>query len=221
MSIIVTAYVPEGIVMAADSRLTGTTKHENGTIDRHNISDNSQKIFLIKDNSIGISCCGDAIIGKKSVGDFIRSFEIEKIQKDDDISVVCEKLMGYTRLNHGSGVIYHICGYLNDEPYVYKLIDDLIFRSNLDKNGNILRGTAWDGETEVLTRLIVGNNNHLQFDYNFMQLKDGIDLVEFMVDVTCKTQRFTKGLATCGGTVDILVITKDYAKWVKHKVLNP
>ncbi|MCS4570226.1 hypothetical protein FZ989_06590 [Clostridium perfringens] len=74
MSIITTVYIPEGIVI--DSRLTGTTTYPDGTKDRHTLSDNSQKLFLIKkNNSIGISCCGDAKIAGKSVGDFIREFE--------------------------------------------------------------------------------------------------------------------------------------------------
>ncbi|OOM76565.1 hypothetical protein [Clostridium sp. BL-8] len=221
MSIIVTAYIAEGIVMAADSRLTGNTRHgDSGIIDRHTISDNSQKLFLIKDNSIGISCCGDAIIGGKSVGDFIRSFEIEKVQKDDDINIVSEKLLEYTKLKHGIGVIYHVCGYINDIPCVYRIGNDQVFRPDRDEKGTILRGVTWNGETDILSRLF-GGENPLSFDWNFMQLKDGIDLAEFMVDLTCKTQRFTSGLATCGGDIDVLVITKDYTKWVKHKVLNP
>lgn len=34
MSIIATVYLPEGIAMAADSRLTGTTTHADGTRER-------------------------------------------------------------------------------------------------------------------------------------------------------------------------------------------
>jgi hypothetical protein len=36
-----------------------------------------------------------------------------------------------------------------------------------------------------------------------------------------KYQRFRNGIATCGGPIDLLVITKDYTKFVKHKILNP
>ena len=52
MSIIATVYLPEGIAMATDSRLTGVTNYPNGNVDRHTLSDNSQKLFLIKNNSI-------------------------------------------------------------------------------------------------------------------------------------------------------------------------
>ncbi|AGK97694.1 hypothetical protein [Clostridium pasteurianum] len=221
MSIVATVFIPEGIIMSADSRLTGTTKHnDSGIIDRHTLSDNSQKIFLIKDNLIGISCCGNATISGKSVGDFIRSFEIEKVEKQDDVCSIAIKLKDYTMSNHGDGVIYHVCGYLNDVQYIYVIINKEITRINIDSNEKTVWAATWHGEQDILQKLLLGDN-HLQFDWNFMQLKDGIDLAEFMVDLTCKTQRFTSGLATCGGAIDILVITKDYTKWIKHKVLNP
>ncbi|WP_195990152.1 hypothetical protein [Clostridium sp. D53t1_180928_C8] len=60
----------------------------------------------------------------------------------------------------------------------------------------------------------------MQFNFDFMQLKDGVDLAEFIVDVTIKYQRFDMRLATCGGSIDSLIITKDYSKFIKHKVLN-
>ena len=58
MSIISTVYIPEGIAMAADSRLTGTTRYPDGRIESYTLSDNSQKIFLLKDKNIGISNMG-------------------------------------------------------------------------------------------------------------------------------------------------------------------
>ncbi|HEY5560198.1 MAG TPA: hypothetical protein VIK72_00320 [Clostridiaceae bacterium] len=55
MSIITTVYIPEGIAMAADSRLTGYRTYEGGLTDRYTLSDNSQKIVLLKKVSVGIS----------------------------------------------------------------------------------------------------------------------------------------------------------------------
>ncbi|MEG1001867.1 hypothetical protein [Clostridium sp.] len=219
MSIIATVFLPEGIAMAADSRLTGMTTHADGTKDRRTLSDNSQKLFLIKNNSIGISCCGDARIAGKSVGDFIRSFEIDKVTENDNIKDIVRKLVDYTMDKHGKGVIYHVCGYYKDEQYVYNIKDDEIIRPNLNKD-NIVAGASWDGESNILMSLIASDNG-MKIDWQFMQLKDGIDFSEFMVDLTIKTQRFGTGLATCGGPIDILVITKDYSKFIKHKILNP
>ncbi|MCR6516219.1 MAG: hypothetical protein ACRDCB_04155 [Clostridium sp.] len=221
MSIIATVFLPEGIAMAADSRLTGLTTHEDGTKDRRTLSDNSQKLFLIKDGTIGVSCCGDAKIGGKSVGDFIRSFEIDLVKEEDNITDITYKLRDYTKEKHGKGVIYHLCGYHNDLQYVYSITSDLeIIRPNLNKENNIVAGASFDGETDILMGLMTYNKG-MNIDWQFMQLKDGIDFAEFMVDLTIKTQRFSKGLATCGGAIDQLVITKDYAKFIKHKILHP
>lgn len=219
MSIIATVFLPEGIAMAVDSRLSGITVQEDGTRDRRILSDNSQKIFLIKNGTIGISCCGDAAIGGKSVGDFIRNFELDNVKEEDTIKQIAEKLQAYTEEKHGNGVIYHICGYCNGEQHVYNINNKKIIRPNFNNNC-ITAGALWDGETEALVSLMVSNKG-MKVDWKFMQLKDGIDFAEFMVDLTIKSQRFSKGLATCGGPIDILVLTKDYSKFVKHKILHP
>lgn len=221
MSIIATVYLPEGIAMAADSRLTLTKCCDDGTKERYTLSDNSQKIFLIKNNTIGISCCGDAIIANKSVGDFIRWFEITQVKSEDTVEVIANKLKNFTIKNHGGGVLYHVAGYTGDDPYFYIIIDDNLSRDNFNyKTNNLMFGASWNGQTNYLVNLINGPKK-FNVNWELMQLKDGIDLAEFMIDVTIKSQRFTDGLATCGGDIDLLVITKDYAKWIKHKVLNP
>lgn len=219
MSIISTVYIPEGIIMASDSRLTGTTTFQNGNVDRLILSDNSQKLFLLEKVGFGIACCGEAIISGKSVGDFLRIFEINEVLETDTVEQVAIKLKDYTMKQHGNGVIYYVCGYCRDEPFVYKIIFDSIMRSNIEKS-DIDYGFAWGGEVEALNKLILADPQ-IQLNFNLMQLKDGIDFAEFLIDVTIKYQRFDMRLATCGGSVDILVITKDYAKFIKHKILTP
>ena len=54
-----------------------------------------------------------------------------------------------------------------------------------------------------------------------MPLKDAIDFAEFLVDTTIKYERFSDDIQTCGGDVDVLVITKDEAFWKQHKIYNP
>jgi len=46
-----------------------------------------------------------------------------------------------------------------------------------------------------------------------MPLKDAADFAEFIVDFTNKYQRFDDRIPTCGGPIDLLVITKDYKKF--------
>ena len=217
MSIISVVYVPEGIAMSADSRLTGYRENENGLTDRFAISDNSQKLFLINKSNVGIASCGDALVDGKTIADFLRVFEIEQIKDDDTIHTISEKLM--ERCNTASVSSYTsflVCGYCRDEAFVYTVRKGYIKLLRTGTN----YGANWDGETEAVEKLLLGEKR-TQFGWNLMPLKDGIDLAEFLVDVTIKYQRFQDGIDTCGGPIDVLVITKDLAKFIKHKVLKP
>ena len=219
MSIIATVYLKEGIIMAADSRITGTATHPEGTIDRLTLSDNGQKIFLIKDETIGISECGDQVIDGKTISDYIRVFELEKVKEQDTVSVVAEKLRQFTVGKHKGSVIFHVCGYCKGLKYVYCIENDKLSVIIGDANHDVCN-VAWSGETKVVSNLLTGENA-IPIEWDFMQLKDGIDFAEFLADITCKVHRFQKGLGTCGGPIDILLLTKDYSKWIRHKIFNP
>ena len=219
MSIISVVYLPEGIVLAADSRLTGKKEYKdkdgNNVIERYPLSDNAQKVVLLNKCKVGIASCGTALINGKTIADYIRLFEISDIAEDDTPETVAEKL-----LQHGAefpGTNFYVCGYSQDEPYVFYVTSSTKTRSNVDSNDNVKFSLSWGGETEALVKLInaapVMNSNE-----KLMPLKDGIDLAEFMVDVTIKYQRFSDCIKTCGGPIDVLVMTKDSAFWHKNKL---
>jgi len=51
-----------------------------------------------------------------------------------------------------------------------------------------------------------------------MPLQDAIDLVRFLVDLTCRCSRFWLGPQTVGGPIDIATVTKhEHFKWVQRK----
>lgn len=219
MSIISIVYLPEGIVIAADSRLTGKKEYKdkdgNNIIEQFPLSDNAQKVVLLNKCQVGIASCGTALIGGKTIADYIRLFEMNDVEENDTPEIVAEKL-----LQHGSefsGTIFYVCGYHQDVPYVYTVVSSGKARSNVDKDGNVRYSFSWGGEKEALNKLVnsspVMNTNEL-----LMPLKDGIDLAEFMVDVTIKYQRFSNCIKTCEGPIDVLVMTKDKAFWYKHKL---
>ena len=83
MSLVITVYVPDGLVMAADSRLTlefqlpqasGSTKH-------HSVpsSDSTYKVFLTP-NRIGISTFGAAAVGTTPVAPLVEAFAAKELQ---------------------------------------------------------------------------------------------------------------------------------------------
>lgn len=270
MSIMCCIYVPEGIVMAADSRLTRTKRNEpvelpptNGnqktllpqTI--YTLSDNAQKVLLIKKVGVGVSFCGDAIINGATVADFIRRFEIEKVISTDTTQGVADKLAQYYT---GIGTHFFVGGYDADVPYVFDVIDRRVIRINIVNNcvptpipkdaaddgqpvspdtgapENIINspsplvqdssepaiefGALWAGQKTAITK-VVNDEPPLNADWGTMPLKDAIDFAEFLIDTTIKYERFCNDIQTCGGDVDILVITKDEAFWKQHKIYNP
>ena len=238
MSIMCAVFVPDGIVLAADSRQTiGISKMPNPSqqthgqprvlnrMDRPNQppvqmisqSDNAQKIMLLSKVKVGISACGIGILNGKTVSDFIRSFEIDVIEKTDSVTDVAHKLQKYAA-SFFPQVNFFVCGYEEEEPFVYS-VNKEINRSNMD-NGKLRYASIWSGEQATISKLLNGNPPMI-VNHALMPLKDAIDFADFLIDATIKSQRFEMKVATCGGPIDLLVLTKDEAFWYRHKIFKP
>lgn len=238
-----TVFVPEGIVMAADSRQTiGITAVKPGTagqqqkiaqtdlLNRMNQpgmppqgipmfthSDNAQKIMLLDKVKVGISACGLSILDGKTVSDYIRTFEIRELTQRDTVTTVAKKLQNYAQ-KYFPKVNFFVCGYDKDEPFCYTVNKEL-HRNNFE-NGQVRYASAWSGEQVAITKLLNGKPPMI-INHVLMPLKDAIDFADFLIDLTIKTQRFEMKPATCGGDIDILVLTKDESFWYRHKVFKP
>lgn len=209
--------MPEGIVLSADSRLTGS-KNYGSYIERFTISDSSQKVLLIANSTVGIAFCGDAIIDNQTISDFIRVFDIEKVEDDDTVEEIANKLKshlqeGYEQYN----VDFFVAGYDNDEGFIYTVNKDFVFRKNVNSDGEIIHGATWNGQILPVSKLF----QETEFNFELMPLKDAIDFSEFIAEIAIKYERFADILPTCGGPIDILVITKDYSEFYRHKILQP
>lgn len=215
MTIISTVFVPEGIAMSADSRLTYHVER-NGRIEIFPLTDNAQKIVLLRGESVGVSFCGNAILDDKTISDYLRIFDIEKVSLDDTVYSIANKLKSYLGENLGT-VAFFIAGYDDDEPQVYE-VGETVVRKNITNDGGLYNGCAWHGEQDAINRLLL-SEPVTPFNFDFMPLKDAVDMAEFLVKLTIDYYRFADILPTCGGEIDLLVITKDYTKFVKHKIL--
>lgn len=218
MSIVTSVYIPEGIIIAGDSRLTGNkTIEDDGVTTRKEftLSDNAQKVMLLSKVPVGIATCGNALIEGSTIADYIRKFEIDKIEKSDTVTNVAEKLCECTNI---TGVEFLVCGYNNDIPYVYDVCDGCR-RINVDENQNILYGASWAGQKEAIIRLI-NTEPSMPINWRLMPLKEGVDFAEFIVSTTINYERFRDDIQTCGGPIDILIINKDKAFWYKHKIFK-
>lgn len=239
MSIMCAVFVPDGIVMAADSRQTVgvtavrqpqqmPTAVEPRVLNRMNQpgqppvqlitqSDNAQKIMLLSKVKVGISACGIGILKGKTVSDFIRSFEIDRVTEGDTVTDVANKLRDYA-MEFFPQVHFFVCGYEEEEPFVYS-VNKEIKRNNIE-NGKLRYASVWSGEQAAITKLLNGNPPML-VNHVLMPLKDAIDFAEFLVDLTIKSMRFEMKVATCGGDIDLLVLTKDESFWYRHKIFKP
>ena len=261
MSVMCCIFVPEGIIMAADSRLTRTRTRtrtsapvelpaEEGIrkyrVDRttYTLSDNAQKVFLLSKSKVGISFCGDTIIDGIALADYIRRFEIDKIEKGDTADVVAKKLSEHYT---GNGTLFFVTGYIGDVPFVSQVNNKGVKRFNavipsapvvasdsedvkddtsqedtsqIEADPIITYSAVWGGKDTAITK-ILNDEPKLNADWEIMPLKDAIDFAEFLVDATIKYERFSDDIQTCGGAIDILVITKDTAFWKQHKIYNP
>ena len=131
-----------------------------------------------------------------------------------------EELSVYTDMIPGVSYYGYMTKSINDVVSAYSSDDvnsTIKKRLNIDSNGDISFNVSWGGEPEALRKLInaapIMNTNE-----RLMPLKDGIDFAEFMVDVTIKYQRFSDCIKTCGGDIDVLVMTKDKAFWYRNKL---
>lgn len=222
MSVMCAVYVPEGIVLAADSRMMGnvmlmTNDGKPQQQGMFSITDNAQKVFLLSKVRVGISSCGAAILENKTISDYLRVFEIEEVSENDDVTDVAKKLQTYA-FKHFPNVHFFVCGYEEDEPFVYDVNKELK-RVNM-QNGKLCNGVSWSGEPEAIAKLL-NSQPRTQINHDLMPLKDAVDFAEFLIDVTIKLQRFEMRPKTCGGDIDVLVLTKDDGFWYKHKLFKP
>ncbi len=137
MSLIITTYVPEGIVMASDSRqsisIEGKMPDGKGLskIDTVN-SDNVYKTHLLsrKDKAgksvfeVGVSSFGRDLLGRVSTASHIRKFAEEKLTDDDDVTTIPKKLVDFFRASFPTADTgFHVAGYKKEagvsNPYVF------------------------------------------------------------------------------------------------------
>ncbi|HDR4482462.1 hypothetical protein CKQ70_11085 [Bacillus toyonensis] len=218
MTIISTVFVPEGIAMSADSRITGEQNYDDGSRDRFIVTDSAQKLVLIRNSTIGIAFCGDASVNGKTVADILRIFDIQHVEEKDtvtEVSLKLQKLLVEDYSKHD--ITFLVAGFDDDEAYIYSVHKDMLENTSDNHLDIKTFGATWRGQTTAISKLF----KDTPFNFKLMPLKDAVDFSEFIVDSTIKYMRFADSIATCGGPIDTLVITKDFAKFMKHKIINP
>lgn len=177
MSLVITTYVPEGIVMASDSRqsITIESKTPEGEelpkVDTIN-SDNVYKTFLLSKKGVenklffevGVSFFGQDLLGGISIASHIKRFSEERLLNDEnDIITIPKNLLEFFRkLFPAVDTGFHVAGYMREKegetskPYIYycHVGRNIIERKNLKPNGNLNYGATWSGQIDVLAGIL-------------------------------------------------------------------
>ncbi len=161
MSLIVTVYVNEGIVMASDSRATLEVNSPMiGGVERQSfpLSDSTHKTFLCA-NGCGISTCGAADFSGQAIASYLERINESLIKPDTKISEMPQIILNYfNALDKTRNCIFHVCGYEKSaDETMMKKIYRVYTGSNsciIDSNQDQESGAIWDGQREIMTRLI-------------------------------------------------------------------
>ncbi|MEO8457022.1 MAG: hypothetical protein ABI559_04350 [Chloroflexota bacterium] len=231
MSLVVTVYVPSGIVMAADSRMTVVRtedREENGEKLRVQqslvLADSAYKVVELHTVPFGVAVYDAGMIDGQPAESHVRRFEEEAISAGDDAPTVAKKFLDYFQKNHaGVGVGFHVAGYKLEGksriPYVlvgHTTREPQIRRVNADDKNVLQYGVVRAGDTLVANRLI--DTNYLPL-FTAMPLQEAVGYAIYLIRTTIETFRFEPRFPTVGGPIDVLVIEPKQMQWVQRKEL--
>src|SRR3990172_543892 len=232
MSLVVTVYVPSGIVMAADSRMTVLRSEEREEGEQKMrlqqqlvLSDNAYRVVELRSVGVGVSLYDAGVINNQPVDSHVHRFEEEAVTPEDDVRSVSEKLLQYLQTTFPNvNVGFHIAGYRTEgkasTPYVlvgHTVREQEIRRVNATEDGNVQYGISRAGDTLVVNRLI--DPKHLPL-FPAMPLQDAVDYAVHLIRTTIDTMRFEPRFPSVGGPIDVLVVTPDGMRWVQRKELR-
>lgn len=272
MTIAISLKVNDGLVLAADSASTLFSLLPSGQQGVINVYNNANKVFnLRKGFPLGAITWGSGSIGSTSISTLMKDLRRRFCGDDPNfvqwkldegnyqVLAVAERVREFmfeelyvpafqawaTKPPLGFVVAGYSTGEAMAEEYLISILDGAcgppaLLRPKADS------GMTWNGETEAITRLVIGISpalpeilktqlgvpdadipgvmgviqqslqRHLVMPA--MPIQDAIDLSTFLVDLTTRFSRFSPGAPTVGGPTEIAVITKHEGfKWVQRK----
>ena len=185
MSLGVIIKAPEGVVLAAESRVTLTAKDSNGATIHVNF-DNATKLLSFSEpyNDIGVITFGQAAIGFRTAQTFIPEFEtklppVTGTQRKRTLTVLqfAEQLSTFflqqwalvmppAASYPGQDMTFNVSGFDDNEPY------GKIYAFNIPRapqpieqippvNNQPQFGINWGGQREIVDRLVLGYDSRI------------------------------------------------------------
>lgn len=218
MSVIVSLCLSDGIVMAADSRLTRVNKYMDGSITK-SYEDNIMKLFELKNKNIGILWCGDYKVGNDEIPEFIEKIN-NKINIEDSVEMVANIINSCCLNNYRSSITWQVAGYNEGKQFVYQIVNDSVTRKNIDPStGSEGLGIIWDGERTISGKYInedipiyIDNKRKLRgSDIPNMSIDEGVFFTKALLEKSCEQ------LDDCEKPIDVLAITPNGLEWKIRK----
>jgi len=243
MTLVVTTYVPEGIVMASDSRQSvtiegKTPEGKDFKVETVN-SDAVMKTSLLGEQQVGVSNHGQDLLNGVPMGSYIKRFIEEELVAADDVTTIPKKLVEYFRKPFpDADAGFYVAGYKKEGkasvPYVYHchVAKNTVERKNTKPDGSLAYGASWSGQIDVLTSIVnpvivkdeKGADKMIRAPapiiWDAMTLQDAIDFSIYAIRTTIDTMRFQARSKNVGGPIDVLLLTPEEARWIKRKELH-
>ncbi len=236
MSLAITVYVPECIVMAADSRQS--IKIDTVEPGKQPVSvvtpgsDALNKLFFFEPQKTGVVTYGDTMPEGKTVASFLERFSTERLEPEDKVGQVAGKLRGFFFNSHPQAdTAFHVAGFekqgRQSVPHVYHVTADFVRRVNIVENSNpaeVIFGCTWGGEADVMASLFLGPGPEGKpkppVVWAAFSPQDAIDFSLYAMRTTIDTMRFQARPKSVGGPIDILLLTPTECSFIKKKKIG-
>jgi hypothetical protein len=224
MSLVISTFIPEGIVISSDSRSIFRTFGDDGFTD-----DSFEKFFSILDKYILVFLQDPFIDGKcikyhlnafLAGKDFSKKTTIEVVKsisnhlfpllnKTEDFQRITLYFAGYD-LDSEKGFIPSL--YLADS------VNNSINLVNRDLNGNVVFNYHSIGESKWISRMFTKARIYstetefeeledVQIDFSKYSLKDAVNFSKSLIEYTIALNKFSQIRSQTGGTVSTLALT--------------
>jgi hypothetical protein len=167
MSLGIVINSPEGVILAAESRVTLSIKDQNNNIIHVNF-DNATKLLAFNNphNYIGVVTYGLAAIGNRTAHSFLPEFEASLPDERISVNEFARKLSDFFKAQWeksmpkeytGPDITFVVGGYNVNEPYGSVYIIEIPRKPLPEQRGQAgTFGITWGGQRDFVDRLIRG-----------------------------------------------------------------
>lgn len=216
MSLHITAYCPEGIVMASDSRVTlrRYRREADGALRLTGVEtqDGANKLFAVN-RYIALSLSGSLDIDGEDILSLVPRFIKSRADKCSDAEKAAELLLEYFgESGEAPDTCFHIAGYAPESGK--KSICRVFLRGKrIERTDCSKPGMIYNGDT-MFAETVMADPRRSPEQCSLQELAEA---AEKIIRLTGQKLPLQDGVRTVGGPVDMLQIQPDGVRWLQCK----